>query len=60
MNIIPTQTTVLPPKRYGLQLAGDITNKLKAEPEHKPKKKSVVISYSESRQRDCTGMVDFL
>jgi hypothetical protein len=51
---------VLPPKRYGVQLAGDVTNKLKAEPEHKPKTKSAVISHREGWQRDCTKMLDFL
>jgi hypothetical protein len=60
MNTIPPQTIVLTPKRYGLQLAGDTTNKLEGKPEHKPKSKSVVISYRAGRQQDCTRMVDFL
>ena len=60
VNTIPPQTMVLPPKRYGVQLAGDVTNKLKAEPEHKPKTKSAVISHREGWQRDCTKMLDFL
>jgi len=51
---------VIPPARYGLRLSGDPANNLKADTEQKPKSASVVISRHESRQRDCTGMVDFL
>jgi hypothetical protein len=60
MNILPPQTMVLPPTRNGLRLAGDTTNKLKANPEHKRTTESAVIRYREGWQRDCTQMLDLL
>jgi hypothetical protein len=60
MNMIPPQTILLPLTRDGLRLAGDTTNKLKAEPEHKRYHESAVIRYREGFQRDCTNMVDLL
>ena len=59
MNMIP-QTMVLLPTRNGLRLAGEATNKLKANPENKRTHESVVICYREGWQRDCTNMVDLL
>jgi hypothetical protein len=60
MNIIPPQTTLLPPIRNGLRLAGDTTYKPKADPEHERTHESAVIRYRAGLQRDCTQMVDLL
>jgi hypothetical protein len=59
MHMIP-QTTVLLPTRDGLRLAGDKTNKLKANREHKRTNEPAVIRHREGWQRDCTQMLDLL
>ena len=59
MNIIP-QTMVLVPTQNGLRLAGDKTNKLKADPEHKRTNEPAVMYHREAWQRDCTQMLDLL
>jgi len=60
MNMIPPQTILLPLTRDGLRLAGDTTNKPKANPENKRAQESAVIRYRAGLQRDCTQMVDLL
>jgi hypothetical protein len=59
MNVIPTQTTILPPAR-NLRLAGDTTNKGKSSPQRKRTNELAVISDREGWQRDCTKMLDLL
>jgi hypothetical protein len=59
MNMIP-QTMVLLPTRNGLRLAGDDTNKLKANREHKRSNEPAVICHQEGWRRDCTQMLDLL
>jgi hypothetical protein len=58
MNMIP-QTMVLLPTRNGLRFAGDTTNKLKANSEHKHANESAMHQY-ERWQSDCTQMLDLL
>jgi len=60
MNMIFPQTMVLLPRRNGLRLAGNTTNKPKADLERKRTHESAVISYRAGLQRDCTQMVDLL
>jgi hypothetical protein len=60
MNMVPPQTMVLPLTRNGLRLAGDTTNKPKADPEYKRTHESAMIRYRAGLQRDCTQMVDLL
>jgi hypothetical protein len=60
MNLISPQTMVLRPTRNRLRLAGDTTNKLKANPERKRTHELAMIRYREGWQRDCTQMLDLL
>jgi len=60
MDLISPQTLVLPLTRDRLRLAGDTTNKLKANPENKHTHESAMICYREGWQQDCTQMLDLL
>ena len=59
MNMISPETIVLPLTRNGLRLAGDTTNKLKADHDHKRANESA-IPHREGWQCDCTKMLDLL
>jgi hypothetical protein len=60
MDTILPQTVILPATRIGLRLAGDATNKLKADPEHKHAHESTAMCDNDRWRNDCTRMLDLL
>jgi len=58
MNTILPHTMALPQKR--LRFAGDTTNELKADPEHKHVNESTAVCHYDGWQHDCTKMLDLL
>jgi hypothetical protein len=60
MNTILLPTMALPATRKRLRFAGDTTNELKADPEHKHVNESTAVRHYDGWQHDCTMMLDLL